>query len=309
LLKILNMITETSFDVIIVGGSYAGLSAALALGRSLRKVLVIDSGLPCNRYTPHSQNFLTQDGAIPAEIAALGKRQVMRYETVRFVDGLATGAVRAGNGFQVHLQTGEKFHAAKLMLATGIRDVFPEIKGFAECWGISVIHCPYCHGYEYRNKRTAILANGDRALHLAGLVSNLTGNDRTVLTNGTPDFTAEQLEKLQRAGIRVFDKKIQEVIHQNGMISQVVFVDGARLDLDVMYAAIPFEQHSSIPGSLGCEITGTGHIRIDDMQKTTVPGVFAVGDNSSPLRSVANAVAAGNRAGAMINAELVNEQF
>jgi thioredoxin reductase len=146
-------------------------------------------------------------------------------------------------------------------------------------------------------------------LHLAGLISNLTGNEKTILTNGTPDLTAEHMEKLLQAGIRVLDKKISEVVHQDGMISQVIFVDGARLDLDVMYAAIPFGQHSPIPGSLGCEITATGHIKIDDMQKTTVPGVFAVGDNSSPLRSVANAVAAGNRAGAMINAALVDQRF
>jgi len=303
------MSTESSFEVIIIGGSYAGLSAAMALGRSLRKVLVIDNGLPCNRYTPHSQNFLTQDGAVPADIAALGKGQVMRYDTVRFVDGLATAARPVDDGFEVRLQTGDRYHGAKLMIATGLKDLFPPISGFVDCWGISVVHCPYCHGYEYRGKNTAILANGDRALHLAGLISNLTGNDRTILTNGEPAFSTEQIDQLTRAGIRVMAQTISEIVHQNGMINRVLFAGGSALALDVMYAAIPFEQHSEIPRSLGCEMTGTGHIKIDETQKTTVPGVFAGGDNSSPLRSVANAVAAGNRAGAMINAELVNERF
>lgn len=303
------MTTENSFDVIIIGGSYAGLSAAMALGRSLRKVLVIDSGLPCNRYTPHSQNFLTQDGAVPADIAALGKAQVMRYNTVRFVNGLATAAQSVDDGFEVRLQTGERYRAAKLMIATGLRDLFPPIKGFADTWGNSVVHCPYCHGYEYRGKNTAILANGDRALHLAGLISNLTNGHRTILTNGEPAFTKDQSDILRHAGIPIMDQTVSEIVHRNGVIDRVIFADGTTLNLDVMYAAIPFEQHSAIPASLGCELTATGHIKIDEMQKTTVPGVFAGGDNSTPLRSVANAVAAGNRAGAMINAELVNERF
>jgi len=303
------MIQENSFEVIIIGGSYAGLSAAMALGRSMRNVLVIDSGLNCNRYTAHSQNFLTQDGAVPGDIAALGKSQLLRYETVHFLDSLAAAAVSVGDGFEVELQTGERLYAAKLLIASGIRDIFPKIGGFSECWGTSVIHCPYCHGYEYRNKRTAILANRDGAFHLAGLISNLTSKDRTILTDGKPEFSSEQQDKLGRAGIAVLDKRISEIVHQKGMISQVIFSDGSQLGLDVLYAAIPFEQHSTIPGSLGCEMTMAGHIKIDEMQKTTVPGVFAAGDNSSALRSVASAVAAGNRAGAMINADLVEEEF
>src|SRR5690606_37550650 len=165
------MVTANYYDVIIVGGSYAGLSAAMALGRSLRKVLVIDSGFPCNRQTPHSHNFITQDGETPFAISQKAREQVMRYPTVRFLDDLALGAAKTATGFTVSTKSGDTFLSRKLITATGIADQLPEIKGFAACWGISVIHCPYCHGYEFRNQRTGILANGDRAFHLASLVS------------------------------------------------------------------------------------------------------------------------------------------
>src|SRR5690606_28226163 len=143
---------------IIIGGSYARLSAAMALGRSLRNVLIIDSGLPCNRQTPHSHNFITQDGEKPNVIAEKAKAQVLNYDTIKFYNGTAVSGSKIENGFVITTQTEEKFTAKKLIFATGIKDIMPDIKEFQACWGISVIHCPYCHGYEFRNQKTAILA-------------------------------------------------------------------------------------------------------------------------------------------------------
>src|SRR5687767_10565291 len=137
------MTDKKNFDVIIIGGSYAGLSAAMALGRALRNVLIIDSGKPCNRQTPHSHNFITQDGKTPAEIATLAKQQVEKYDTVTFFSGLATDGAKTENGFQIQTGSGETFRAKKLIFATGVKDVMPTIEGYAECWGISVLHCPY----------------------------------------------------------------------------------------------------------------------------------------------------------------------
>jgi len=142
-----------NFDVIIIGGSYAGLSAALALGRSLRKVLIMDSGLPCNRSTPHSHNFLTHDGERPAVIAEQARTKVLAYKTVTWWNGLAVSGRKTGSGFEIITQNDGIFYGRKLIFATGIRDILPDIKGFAECWGISVIHCPYCHGYEFRGEK------------------------------------------------------------------------------------------------------------------------------------------------------------
>ena len=134
------------FDVIIIGGSYSGLAAGMALGRALRKVLIIDSQKPCNRYTPHSHNFITQDGNVPGQIAAVAKQQVQAYESVQFLDGIAVRAEKKGSIFHVSTHDNAFVSASKLIFATGIRDVMPDLPGFEACWGKTVIHCPYCHG-------------------------------------------------------------------------------------------------------------------------------------------------------------------
>ena len=303
-----NMAENNLYDVIIVGGSYAGLSAAMSLGRSLRKVLVIDSGKPCNRQTPHSHNFITHDGHTPQEIAAQAKAQVEKYSTVTFYSGLATKGVKTGNGFEIQAEAGDKFEAKKLVFATGMKDIMPDIKGFAECWGISVVHCPYCHGYEIRDKNTGIIANGDAAYHYTQLVANLT-KQVTVFTNGESTFTEEQAAGLAKHNIAIVEKAIDSIVHDNGQIKHVVFKDGSTHALDALYNRPDMVQHCDIPAQLGCEMTEHGFIMTDNMQKTTVPGVFTCGDNATQMRAVAAAVASGNLAGAMVNHELVHEAF
>jgi thioredoxin reductase len=302
------MTDSKNFDVIIIGGSYAGLSAAMALGRSLRKVLILDSGLPCNRQTPHSHNFITHDGETPAAIAAKAKEQVLKYATVQFLNELATAGRKLEDGFEITTQSGKTFSARKLVFATGIKDKMPDIKGFAECWGISVIHCPYCHGYEFRSQKTGIMANGPRAFHLAGLVSNLTDKVK-LMTTGAADFDAEQKTRLQKHAIEIIETEIAEIVHEKGQVKTVVFKDGRREDFDAVYAAVPFTQHSDIPASLGCELTEQGYIKTDAFQKTNLEGVYACGDSSAMMRAVANAVYTGNLAGAMANRHLVEEEF
>lgn len=302
------MTDNNIFDVIIIGGSYAGLSSAMALGRSLRNVLIIDNGQPCNIQTPHSHNFLTQDGRTPNELSKLAQHEVKKYETVTFHKGLATTGVKTENGFEITTDRNDKFTAKKLIFATGIKDIMPDIKGFSECWGISIIHCPYCHGYEHRYQKTGILANGQHAFHLASMVNNLS-DQLTILTNGKADFSLEQLEKLNRHNIKIVETKISEIEHKNGQLKKLIFADGHTISFDVAYAAIPFAQHSDIPVSLGCELTNQGYIKMEAFQKTTIPNIYACGDNSNMMRSVANAVASGNIAGAVANAELVQEQF
>lgn len=305
--KFNHMTDKNNFDVIIIGGSYAGLSSALALGRSMRDVLIIDSGFPCNRQTPHSHNFITQDGEKPSVITEKAKLQVLNYNTVKFYNGLAIGGKKVNNSFIISTNSGEEFTAMKLIFATGIKDMIPEIKGFSECWGISVIHCPYCHGYEFRNQKTAIISNGEKAIHLAPLVNNLS-NSLTILTSGRAEFTAEELEKLKRNKIQINENEISEFEHENGQIKNIIFKDGSKTNFNAVYASVPFKQHSEIPIDLGCELTEQGYIKIDGFQKTTVSGVFACGDNSG-MRSIANAVYTGNIAGAMTNKELADEQF
>ncbi len=302
------MTNNTKFDVIIIGGSYAGLSSAMALGRSLRNVLIIDNEQPCNIQTPHSHNFLTQDGKTPKEISKLAKQDVEKYETVKFYKGLATSGLKTENGFEITTDTNDKFTTKKLIFATGIKDIMPDIKGFSACWGISIIHCPYCHGYEHRYQNTGIMANGQKAFHLASMVNNLS-DKVTILTNGKADFSSEQLEKLNNHNIKIIETQVSEIEHKNGQLKNLIFKDGNKISFDVAYGVIPFTQHSDIPVSLGCELTEHGHIKINSMQKTTIADIYACGDNSNMMRSVANAVSSGNIAGAIANGELVQEQF
>lgn len=299
---------NNNYEVIIVGGSYAGLSAAMALGRSLRSVLIIDGGQPCNIQTPHSHNFITQDGEPPAAIAAKAKEQVLKYSTVKFLEDFAVSGQKVIGGFSISTASGKTFRAKKLVFATGIKDIMPDIKGFAQCWGISVVHCPYCHGYELRNKKTAIFANGERAFHLASLVGNLT-SDLSILTSGKADFKPEQFAKLKKHGIEIIETAPSAVQHQNGQLSSLLLKDGSLLELDAMYAALQFVQHSDIPVSMGCERSENGFVRVDGFQKTNIPGVYACGDNTNMMRSVANAVYSGNITGAMVNKELTDENF
>lgn len=303
------LMTESkSFDVIIIGGSYAGLSAAMALGRSLRNTLVIDSGMPCNRQTPHSHNFITQDGSTPKEISTLAKQQVEQYKTVTFHNDLAISSEKVENGFEISTQSGAIFQGKKLVFATGIKDEMPDIKGFSECWGISVVHCPYCHGYEIRGQKTGIMANGEKAFHLASLVNNLT-TDLSLLTQAKSDFSTEQINKLKDHNVKIVETEISEIEHENGRIKNVIFKDGKSIHFQALYAVIPFTQHTDLPVSLGCELTEHGYIQTDPFQRTSVEGIYACGDNSTFIRSVANAVASGNMAGAIVNMDLTHQLY
>ncbi|MDQ1160994.1 thioredoxin reductase [Chryseobacterium sp. SORGH_AS 447] len=298
---------ENNFDVIIIGGSYAGLSAGMSLGRSLRKVLIIDGGKPCNSHTPYSHNFLTHDGKTPKEISDLAKEQVSKYKTVQFHEGLVNRMARNPENFEVHTASGDLFSAKKIILASGVKDSLPDIPGFAECWGISVIHCPYCHGYEVHGKTTGIMSNGELGFEFSKIVYNLT-KDLKLFTNGSSTLNEEQTEIFGRNKIGITETEIERIEHENGQIHKVILKDGEEVPLDALYAKIPFEQNVNTE-DLGLELTEHGYIKIDHFHKTNVKGVFACGDNTTMMRAVANAVAQGNLTGALVNKELADESF
>lgn len=299
---------DKQFDIIIIGGNYSGLAAAMALGRALKNVLVIDSGEPCNRQTPYSHNFLTQDGKPPKEIATVGRAQVQMYSTVGFFDGLATIGRKTGNGFEIQVATGETFTSKGLVFATGIKDILPDINGVAACWGISVLHCPYCHGYEVRNETTGILCNGDNGYDFSRLLSNWTKH-LTLFTNGRSTLTADQITGLQKHNIAIVEKEIESLTHTNGHLQNITFNDGSKSFINALYAPAPFEQHCQIPQCLGCEFTEDGYIKVDPLQETTIKGVFACGDNTTRMRTVANAVAMGTTAGMTASKKMILEEF
>ncbi|QEM06631.1 NAD(P)/FAD-dependent oxidoreductase [Mucilaginibacter rubeus] len=296
------------FDVIIIGGSSAGLSAGMALGRAMRKVLIIDSGMPCNRQTPHSHNFFTRDGQTPHEILTIAREQTLKYPTITLLHSEATQCTPITKGFEVSTISSETFSAKKIILAAGIKDQMPDIPGFAECWGISIIHCPYCHGYEYGYQPTGIFANGEMAFELAKLISNWT-KDLILFTNGKSTLTEGQQSIISHNNIQIIEGEIAAFDHHDGQITTIHLQNGSEIKLKALYARLPFVQHSDIALQLGCSFTDQGHIQVDAQQKTTVPGVYAAGDSASGIRAIANAVNSGTMAGVMANLELINEVF
>ena len=302
------MTQNTNFDVIIIGGSFAGLSAALSLGRSLRNVLIIDNGMPCNRQTPHSHNFITQDGKTPKQIATLAKKQVSQYKTIKFYNGPAVDATKKEKGFEIKTQAGDLFRSRKMIIATGLKDIMPDINGFAECWGISVIHCPYCHGYEVRNEKTGILGNSDYGFEFSRLVSNWT-KDLTLYTNGKSTLPMERVKKLTGHNISIVETEIQRFDHVKGKIQNIVFRDNSATSITAIYARPSSVQHSEIASQLGCEFTEQGRVKVDTSQHTTIEGAFACGDCASSTRDIALAVSSGMIAGGTCNKELIMEEF
>lgn len=296
------------FDVIIVGGSYAGLAAGMGLGRALRRVLIVDSGLPANRFTPESHNFLTQDGRTPAEIQRSAREQVDHYTSVRRISGEVVDARRHAHCFSISLAAGQTYEAYTLIFATGIVDVIPSISGLAACWGKSVLHCPYCHGFEVRGVKTGILGNGDYAFEFGSLISNWTA-DLTIYTNGVSTLTREQTTKLRAHNINVVENAIEMFDHANGYIERAVFSNGDSAEMNALYIRPAFRQHSDLPRLLGCEMTDEGYIKVDGAQRTTIPGVYACGDSVTKIRTVANAVSTGTTTAITLNKDLIAHSF
>lgn len=291
-------------DTIIIGGSFSGLSAALALARARMQVLVIDTNEPCNARVPHAHNLLTHDGEPPHMIRAKARADVARYSTVQWSERRAVHASGSDGAFIVRTDDGTEHRGRKLLLALGVRDEMPDIPGFAECWGISAAACPFCHGYEVADAPLSVLGNGPEVVDHARLIRQWS-RDVTLLTNGPATFDGEQRTLLASRSIAVHETPIARVEHANGSIASVVLADGRGIACTALFARLRTNVPMAFAEGLGCAITPVGLLQVDPMQRTTVPGVFASGDCASPMRSLSMAVASGGMAGAVIVHELV----
>lgn len=287
------------YDVIIVGGSYAGLSAGLQLARARRQVLVIDAGQRRNRFAATSHGFLGQDGQAPEMIAAEGRSQLMEYPTVTWVQDRVVQA----EGCSVRTEYNGAFQAKRLILATGVVDELPTIEGLQERWGKHVFHCPYCHGYELDQGRIGVLATSPLAMHHALMLPDW--GTTTLFTNGvfTPD--ADQQAQLDRRGVSVENAAVRRI---SGERADLEMDDGRVFNLDGIFT-MSRTRISPLAEQLGCELADgpTGpYLHTNDMRQTSVPGVFACGDTSLAAGSVALAVAEGVRAGVGAHFSLIN---
>ncbi|PMX47794.1 thioredoxin reductase [Pseudomonas sp. FW301-21B01] len=290
-------------DVIIVGGSYAGLSAGLQLARARRKVLVIDAGLRRNRFAATSHGFLGQDGQAPGIIAAEGRSQLMEYPTVTWVQDSVVQAEAEQGGFSVRTQCNGGFQAKRLILATGVVDELPGIDGLQERWGKRVFHCPYCHGYELGQGRIGVLATSPLAMHHALMLPDW--GSTTLFTNGVFTPNAEQQAQLDRRGVSVESAAVTRI---SGERADLELADGRIVQLDGVFT-MSRTRLSPLAERLGCgRVDGpTGpYLHTDETRQTSVAGVFACGDASLAAGSVALAVAEGVGAGGGPHFSLIN---
>lgn len=278
------------FDMIIVGGSFAGQAAALQLGRARRRVLLVDAKRPRNRFAHSSHGFLGQDGQSPSAIIATAAQQLAAYATVELHEGEAVDATPVDQGFRVSLADGREEIAKRLILATGVRDILPTLPGLQERWGISVLHCPYCHGYELDRRALGVLASSDMAFHQAMLVPDW--GPTTLFTQGAFVPTPDQQAALAARGARVEQTPIAELLGASPALEAVRLADGRTVELSGLFLAPQTVPASDLAETLGCAFKDgpTGpFIAVDGMQQTSVPGVFAAGDAA---RSMANATLA-----------------
>ena len=300
------------WDCVIVGGGAAGLSAALVLGRARRETLVIDAGAQSNLAAHGVGGLLGFDGVPPAQLYAQGRQELTAYPNVEVRSGEALTADGIAGDFAVALADGDVVRTRRVLLAMGMRYESPDLPGLRQLWGNSVFHCPFCHGWEVRDKPLAVLANGDRAVHMAVLLRGWS-DDVVLLTGGPAELTADQRSRLTQVGVDVNERAVSELRSDGGELADVVFADGTSLARGGLLVATTLRQRSALAEKMGVAFDAANpvspeSIEIDAMYRTSVPGVFAAGDVSAQRPQVATAIAAGSAAAASIVMSLMEEQ-
>lgn len=291
------------YDVIIVGGSYSGISAGLQLARARRKVLVIDAGQRRNRFAHSSHGFLGQDGRNPGTIASEARAQLLAYPTVEWMSQPAIQAKTEDGGYVITAANGEQFAARRLILATGVVDELPEISGLSERWGQRVFHCPYCHGYELDGGQVGVLAASPMAIHQALMLPDW--GPTTLFLNEVFEPDAGQLAMLARRGVVV---EPEPVLSVGGEQADVTLASGRVIKLAGLFTQPRTRMGSPLAAQLGCEFEAgpTGDfIKVDAMRETNVLGVFACGDAAIAAGNVAIAVGDGARTGGAAHQSLI----
>jgi thioredoxin reductase len=287
------------YDVAVVGGSWAGLAAAMPLARARRRVLVVDAGRPRNRFAAASHGFLGQDGRPPADILDTARREVLAYPTAAFRADAATHARPDGDGFALALASGDTVRAHRLVLATGIVDELPDVPGLRERWGRTVLHCPYCHGYEVADRRLGVLATSEMGVHGALLLPDWS-DDVTLFTNETFAPSAEQRARLAARGVRIDGRRVEALVGDAPALAGLRLADGDVVPVDALFTAPRTRMASPLAEQLGCAFDDGPFgpvLRTDARKATTVPGVFAAGDLARAPHNATWAAADGAQAG------------
>ena len=302
----------TTWDAIVVGGGAAGLSAALMLGRARRRALVIDAGSPRNRFAAHMHGVLGHEGTPPSELVRTGRDEVAGYG-IEVLDADVDRVLDAGDHLTVMLADGRAEQARALVLATGITDELPDVPGLAQGWGTSVLHCPYCHGWEVRDQRLGVLATSPMALHQARLVRQW--SDHVVLFSAAlGDLDPEEERRLRARGIDIVTAPVIEVLGEGERISGLRTADGRTTEVEAVFTAGVQRPHDGFLAALGLQRTeppfGLGSfLDVDPTGRTSHPRIWAVGNVVNPMANVPLAIGSGALAGTAVNGALVEEEF
>jgi thioredoxin reductase len=307
-----------SYEVLVIGGGAAGLSAGLVLGRARRRTLLVDAGEPRNAPAAHMQGYLSRDGMPPTELLAVGREEIARYGTVelvrdRVVDVTRDGAEGSPPGFTAALAGGRTVRARRVIVATGLKDELPAVPGVAERWGRDVIHCPYCHGWEVRDEAFGVLATSPMSVHQALLVSHWSKDTTLFLhTVAEADLSDDELRRLAAAGVRVVPGEVAGLVVEDDRITGVRLADGTVHARSVVFVAPRMVPRTGLLEKLGAELRETpmGSCPVvDETGRTTVPGVWAAGNATLFAQQVINAASTGYTAAAAVNGELVFEDI
>jgi thioredoxin reductase len=302
---------EANWECVIVGGGAAGLGAALVLGRARRTTLVVDAGEQSNRPAEGIGGLLGHDGRAPTDLYAAGRRELAGYPTVHLRAGRVVAAERDGGAFRLELADGSSQRTKRLLLAGGMDYRYPDLPGIDERWGRSVFHCPFCHGWEHRDQRLGVLDRGTAVVERALLLRMWSG-DVTILADGPSGLDAEQSQSLAEARIAVEERRVRALRGPGRSLEEIVFADGSTQFLDALLVPVTLHQRSPLAEQLGVAFSSAGPmgdetIEVDPRFATNVPGVFAAGDVTTQMTSVARAIADGSFAAAAIVHDLVQE--
>ena len=292
-------------DVVVIGGGAAGLSAALVLSRARRNVAVVDSGTPRNALAAHMHGFLSRDGMPPRELLAAGREEVTSYGA-HLIAGTVTAVARqVGPTFQVMLSDGQQLHARRILVAAGLRDELPEIPGVKERWGLDLLHCPYCHGYEVRDQQLGVLGGTPEAVQHALLVRQWSSD--VVYFPHTESLTEPDRVQLTARGISVIDGEVARLVVDDDQLRGVQLKDGSIVRRDAVFVRPRFVPNSDVLVSLGCAVNGDGWVNADSTGRTNMAGVWVAGNAVNPRAQVITAAGEGSAAAIAINGDLVQE--
>ncbi|ODQ92928.1 NAD(P)/FAD-dependent oxidoreductase [Mycolicibacterium holsaticum] len=300
------------WECVVVGAGAAGLSAALVLGRARRRTLVIDAGEPSNSAAPMIGGLLGHDARPPAELYETGRRELAAYPSVRYRAGKVVSGAPVDDRFVLELDNGEQVVTGRVLLATGMQYCPPDLPGLDALWGVSVFQCPFCHGWEMRDKRLAALAAGEEGVH-AALMLRGWSDDVVLLTDGSAELDADGRRRLSAAGVAVDERRVVELIGHDSQLTAVAFADGGRLPRDGLLVEAPLRQRSALAEQLGAACAdgplSCDTVDVDPLHRTSTPGVFAAGDLCAEQPYVAGAIAAGSQTAMIVVQSLLADEF